>query len=225
MVKVKVCGIKSLGELTACIEEGVDAVGFICGARYKTEDEVKTSFIRKALEMLPPFIESVLVTHLTDIDKISKLIRKSYVTAVQVQDDVVPSALKVLKLRFPYLKLIKAVHVVDERSIEVAKEYEGVVDAILLDSRTKDRIGGTGETHNWEISRRIVEVLNTPVILAGGLSPENVREAIEKVRPYGVDANTNLKGSKGFKDRRKVREFIRRAKGIEKVYSNRVSSP
>lgn len=224
MVKVKVCGIKSLKELIYAIEEGADAVGFVCGVTYKTDDEVQLPFIKKATEILPPFVESVLVTHLTDTDWISELIRKSYVTAVQIQGDVIPSALKILKLRFPYLKLIKAIHVTDTESAEVAKEYEKVADAILLDSRTEDRIGGTGQSHDWEISRKIVDVLSTPVILAGGLSPENVRKAIKKVRPYGVDANTHLKGENGFKDRSRVRDFIRRAKGIEEVHGSGVGS-
>ena len=215
MVRVKVCGIKSKGELIACVEEGVDAVGFICGATHKTEDEVKLSFIRFARKFLPPFIDRVLVTHLTDVDGTSELVRRSYVTSLQLQGNLFPSEIEILKLRFPHLKVIKAVHVLGEESIKLAKEYEKVADAILLDSRTEDRLGGTGKVHDWEISKRIVEEVNIPVILAGGLSPDNVREAVEKVRPYGVDANSRLKGEKGFKDRKKIREFVRKAKGLK----------
>lgn len=214
MVKVKVCGIKSKGELIACAEEGVDAVGFICGVTHKTEDEVKPSFIRFARKVLPPFIDRVLVTHLTDVDRISELVRRSYATSLQLQGDLLPSEVEILKLRFPYLKIIKAVHVFGEESIKLAREFEKTADAILLDSRTEDRLGGTGKVHNWEVSRKIAEEVSVPVILAGGLSPENVEKAVEKVRPYGVDANSRLKGEKGFKDRKKIREFVRKAKGL-----------
>ena len=94
------------------------------------------------------------------------------------------------------------------------KPFESVVDAFILDTLdlANDKVGGTGLVHDWNISRNIVKEISKPVILAGGLTPENVREAIRFVKPYGVDASSGLKDSDGFKDKMKVVNFISRAK-------------
>ncbi|MDW7998591.1 MAG: phosphoribosylanthranilate isomerase, partial [Thermodesulfovibrio sp.] len=94
-----------------------------------------------------------------------------------------------------------------------AKTYEKVADMLILDTKTKDRIGGTGLTHDWNISAMIVKEVNIPVILAGGLNPDNVAQAIEIVKPYGVDCNTGTKGANGYKSPEKIRAFIQNAKG------------
>jgi len=109
------------------------------------------------------------------------------------------------------VKIIKSIHVTGLGAIELAKEYLPFADALLLDSRDGARIGGTGKTHDWEISRKIVRESNKPVILAGGLSPDNVYQAVKKVRPFAVDVNsgveTNLR-----KDPAKMKVFINEAK-------------
>jgi len=98
--------------------------------------------------------------------------------------------------------------VVDESALAAALRFEPLADALRLDSRTPDRIGGTGQTHDWSISRRIVEQARKPVILADGLNPENVAAAVVQVRPYGVDVNTGVKGLDGTKDEGRVRAFV-----------------
>lgn len=215
MVAVKVCGIKSADELSFLRKLPVDAVGFICGATHKTEDEVDPLFVRTAKEILPPFTKRVLVSHLTDHKRMSEIIATSRVDALQLQGNVSVDSIRVLKESFPYLTIIKAIHVLGYDSIKTARKYEGVVDALLLDSRTANRLGGTGRTHDWNISREIVNRVSVPVILAGGLCGENVEEAIKTVQPYGVDANSRLKGENGYKDEEKVKEFVEKAKGIK----------
>jgi phosphoribosylanthranilate isomerase len=108
--------------------------------------------------------------------------------------------------------IIKTVHVKGEESIQEAKKHSRFSDAILLDTAAKE-MGGSGKTHDWEISRRIVEAVEKPVFLAGGLTPENVREAVEMVRPYAVDVSSGVEREKGKKDLEKVRKFIEAAKG------------
>jgi len=109
---------------------------------------------------------------------------------------------------FPDRKFIKAIHVNIDDAVEKAMFYKPIVDAILLDTRTEDRLGGTGIAHDWNLSKKIKETLSCPVILAGGLSPLNVETAIKIVNPYGVDANSKLKNAEGTKDRKKVKDFI-----------------
>jgi phosphoribosylanthranilate isomerase len=126
-----------------------------------------------------------------------------------------PSEVLELKRLLPGMLVMRSVPVVDTASIDIAHAYEGVADFLLLDSyRANDRqIGALGVTHDWSISRRIVEAVRTPVILAGGLGPDNVAEAIRAVRPAGVDSKTRTdKGDTHTKDLEKVRLFHTAAK-------------
>ena len=108
--------------------------------------------------------------------------------------------------------MMKAVHVEGEHSIAEALTLEKYVDAILLDSRTQTRIGGTGIVCDWEISAKICQACQKPVFLAGGLKGENVAEAVAKVRPYGVDAISGVEKPNGDKDEGRMRAFVANAK-------------
>jgi phosphoribosylanthranilate isomerase len=112
------------------------------------------------------------------------------------------------------VKLIKAIPVENVSAIETAECLAPYVDALLVDSRTKDRIGGTGMTHDWGISSKIVLRVNKPVILAGGLNTSNVLEAIRRVRPFGVDVNSGVEFEDGRKDPEKISGFVRLSKGV-----------
>jgi phosphoribosylanthranilate isomerase len=110
-------------------------------------------------------------------------------------------------------KIIKTIHV-NEDSIKKARDYEKFANMILLDTAT-EKAGGSGIAHDWGISSRIVESTEIPVFLAGGLNPENVKEARETVKPYAVDVASGVEGADGGKDINKVKDFIRNAKGLE----------
>lgn len=211
-MKVKICGIKTAEELKSVILSGADAVGFISGITHKSEDAIQPEEVRNLSKLVPPFITPVLVTHLTSLGELFQIIITAQVFTIQLQGDISPENIRLLKQALPYAKFIKAIHVVDRSAIEKAKEYENIVDAILLDSKTSDRLGGTGLTHDWNISAEIVKTVKVPVILAGGLNPDNVKEAINKVKPFGVDVNTGVKGLNGYKDPEKVKRFIEIAK-------------
>jgi len=112
------------------------------------------------------------------------------------------------------MELWKVLNVSYESSIAKAKEYKGAADAIALDTLNKETgaRGGSGKTHDWNISKKIVESVSIPVVLAGGLTPENVAEAIATVSPAGVDVNSGVSNPDGSKDIEKVRAFIKVAK-------------
>ena len=111
--------------------------------------------------------------------------------------------------------MMKAVHVVDENSVQEAMDLEKYADAILLDSRTQTRIGGTGIVCDWDISEKICRACQKPVFLAGGLKPENVAEAVRKVQPFAVDANSGVEKPNGDKDEDRMCAFVQNAKGEE----------
>ncbi|WP_292517325.1 phosphoribosylanthranilate isomerase [Methanoculleus sp.] len=211
-MRIKFCGTASPADMQAAIDAGCDAVGFIMGVTHKSSDVVTPPKAARMIRELPPFIEPVAVTHLQETEDLIRLVRDSHCTTLQIQNTVEPSAIDVIRDALSYIRIVKAVHVMDESAIETAKRYEPYADALILDTRTKEKIGGTGIPHDWNISAKIVANTAIPVILAGGLRPENVAEAIRKVRPYGVDVHTGVKKD-GVRDRGMTLAFAREARG------------
>lgn len=210
-MRVKFCGTASLADMQCAIDAGCDAVGFIMGVTHKSCDFVTPNDAAKMVRRLPPFIEPVAVTHLQDTEDLIRLVEDSRCTTLQIQDSIEPSEIDRIRDALPYLRIVKAVHVMDESALLTAKRYEPHADAIILDTRTEERLGGTGIPHDWNISARIVANSAVPVILAGGLTPENVREAIRKVRPYGVDVHTGVKKD-GHRNPEKTLAFAHEAR-------------
>lgn len=214
MIKVKICGIKRKEDALAAASYGADAIGLLVGQRHTSNDFIGEETAKEITRSLPPFCSSVLVTHITSISEIVGLTQRIGVTTIQLHGDSTPEDAQEIKRQLPHIKLYKVIHVNDESSIEFGKQFLGVVDAILLDTANKatGQVGGTGLVHDWNISRRIIEMYSKPVILAGGLGPDNVREAIEVVNPFGVDVNSGTKNADGFKDYSKLKQFIEAAK-------------
>ncbi len=210
-MRIKFCGTASLTDMQCAVDAGCDAVGFIMGVTYQSADVVTPAEAAEMIRHLPPFIEPVAVTHLHETEDLIGLVNDSHCTTLQIQETVEPSAIGAIRDALPYLKIVKAVHVADESAIRTAKRYEPHADALILDTRTPEKIGGTGIPHDWNISARIVADSAIPVILAGGLRPENVREAIRKVRPYGVDVHTGVKRD-GVRNPERTLAFAREAR-------------
>ena len=210
-MRIKFCGTTSLADMQCGIDAGCDALGFIMGVRYQSSDFVTPEDAARLIQKLPPFIEPVAVTHLRETEDLIRLVRDSHCTTLQIQDTIEPAEIGLIRDALPYIKIIKAIHVTDESAIEAGKLYEPHADALLLDSRTPEKIGGTGIPHDWRISAKIVAGSSIPVILAGGLTPENVYEAIRQVRPYGVDVHTGIKRG-GIRNPERTRAFAREAR-------------
>ena len=214
-LRVKLCGIRSRADLALALSAGADAVGFIVGARHRTEDELSPSAAATLVAALPPMVSSVMVTHLQQAAPILALAQQVRATCLQLQDAIALEELNAIRSALPGVKLIKAVHVSGDReershheTLTQAMALEPLVDALLLDSRTADRIGGTGLPHNWSISRRIVEQIGKPVILAGGLRPENLQAALDAVQPAAVDVNSGIDDAAGAKDPARAAAFV-----------------
>ena len=212
---VKICGIRRHEDALIAAELGADAIGLLVGQRHNSPDFISAAVAREISRTLPPSVEAVLVTQITEVDEIERLLRQSGITAVQLHSEITADSVANLRTRFPDLKVFKSVHVISAESVRYPEGFSKVVDGFVLDTINvaTDQVGGTGKTHDWSISQKIVtRYPEIPIILAGGLNSENVRSAIEYVHPFGVDVNSGTKGSDGFKDARKMREFILEAK-------------
>lgn len=216
MTRVKICGITNIEDALAAVSFGADALGFHVGEVKGSRNIISREEAAKIISQLPPGFETVLVTTSLDADAIVEAARVTHVAAVQFHTDMTVEGILAIKEKLPNVRAYKAVHVHDEYSIDEARKYEKVADAILLDTEAKEKgqVGGTGKTHDWEVSRKIVEAVSLPVILAGGLNPDNVAEAIKKVRPQMVDVNSGVSNSDRAKNLEKVRLFIKTAKSV-----------
>jgi phosphoribosylanthranilate isomerase len=217
MVKVKICGITTLEDARQAIALGADALGFLVGKVHpSTGGFITAEKAREIIENLPPFCSTVLVTHLSRPREVLDTARAMAVNTIQLHGDTSPKEALEIQAALPSVKLYRVIHVFDEGAVSEAKAFEGAVDGIILDTAVKEtgQVGGTGKTHDWGISRKIVEEVSLPVILAGGLTPENVREAIERVGPYAVDVHSGVTHPGGGKDYERMKSFIERAKSV-----------
>jgi phosphoribosylanthranilate isomerase len=214
MIRVKICGNRTIEDVLLSVNFGADAVGLIVGTKYYSEDNISPVLAGELLKKIPPFVSTVLVTHLQSSGEILDIYYQVPTTTIQLHNDISIDEIKTIKQAIPYVRLIKAVHVIDESAIKNSKVFIPFVDALLLDSLTSNRIGGTGKTHDWSISKAITSLSDIPVILAGGLNPENVIQAIEYVRPFGVDVNSGVDSLNGKKDLQKIKRFISLSKNL-----------
>ncbi len=206
MTRVKICGITSREDLELAVEAGADAVGLIVDVDVETAREITPDLALEIARTTPPFVTTVLVTMPDSPESTVGLADRIQPDVVQVHGDLTPGDLAYLSAKLPG-DVIKAV------APEDARDYETVADALLIDSLDESGAGGTGRTHEWERTRELVEELTAPVVLAGGLTPDNVAEATETVRPFAVDVASGVEAKPGRKDPDSVADFVRRAGG------------
>jgi phosphoribosylanthranilate isomerase len=197
---------------------GIDHVGILVGdGEFPRELPLAAAKnVAQAISSPSQFCALFLTANVAAIEAWARELNPSIVHLGASADRLSPADVTDLKNRLPAIRIMRSVPVVGEESIAIAKSYDGIADFILLDShRAHDKqIGALGVTHDWRISRRIVELVRTPVILAGGLGPDNVREAIREVRPDGVDSKTKTDRGDGShaKDIDRVRRFLEAAR-------------
>ncbi|MET7770283.1 phosphoribosylanthranilate isomerase [Nocardia sp. NPDC005366] len=224
-VRAKICGIRSETDLRLAVAAGADAVGFISGITHFSEDGLSAPQAATLSAMVPPFVTRVLVTHLEDASAIVALADEIGVDAIQVHGLVSSATVSQVRATAGGRKILAAVHVTGRDAVAIAQETAQFCDAVLLDSRTEDRLGGTGLTHDWSISAEIVEALaeiGCPVVLAGGLNAGNVGAAIAAVRPFGVDVNSGVEDASGNKSPQACRDFVTAAHDLRASNTARV---
>ncbi len=209
-IRVKICCISSVEEANLAIKYGASALGLVSNMP-SGPGVIDEDLITEIVKITPPPVATFLLTSESRADKIITQQRKTNVNTLQLVDFVPYDELKKLRNKLPTVKLVQVIHVLNERSIEEAKSVEQYVDALLLDSGNPNLdekvLGGTGKQHNWDISKKIREEVNTPLFLAGGLNPQNVHEAIEKIGPFGIDVCSGVR-TNGKLDEEKLKSFF-----------------
>ena len=205
---IKVCGIRSVEEAAGAVDAGATAIGILVGVAESVPDRVTPDVGKKIAASVPGGVTTVMVTHLTDPEEVADIAGYMKVRAVQVHGDMDVRGLRTLRSLLPGVLIIKTIHVTGDEAAFRARDYAAAADMLLLDTAAGGKIGGTGVTHDWSVSAEIVESSRVPVILAGGLNPENVAAAIEQVKPHGVDANSGLEHGDGSKDFEKIKAFV-----------------
>ena len=211
-MRAKICGIRTEEDLKAAVESGADAVGFLLGQVQPSKDFILPGTAARLVRMLPPWITPVIVTHLTEPDEILELSDRTGITTLQLHGGSSPSEVQRVRDALPPAgKVIVTIHPDSETDFVIFKDYYPLADAFLIDSfdRTTGRVGGTGKTNDWNLAAKFVGESPLPVILAGGLTPENAADAIRTVRPYGLDANSGLKNKEtGAVDPIRCKDFV-----------------
>lgn len=195
-IRVKVCCIQNQDEANLAISKGVDALGLV-GPMPSGPGVISNDIIHQISRRISPPTATFLLTSETTASGIVQHHQKVMTSVVQLVDEVDRKELVLLREALPGIKLVQVIHVLGSESIETALEVSDYVDALLLDSGNPNlgikELGGTGRTHNWEISRAIIKQSSKPVFLAGGLNPDNVRKAVDFARPFGVDVCSGLR--------------------------------
>lgn len=210
--RVKVCCISSVDEARLAIRHGAAALGLV-SKMPSGPGPIPEPLIAEIAASIPPPIGSFLLTSEQDVAVIVEQQRRCRVNTIQLVDRIENGSYRDLRAELPGVSLVQVIHVTGEESFdEACRSAKDGVDALLLDSgdqRLAVRLlGGTGRTHNWSVSQRIVEAVPVPVFLAGGLTPENVADAIRAVRPFGVDVCSGLRTG-GQLDETKLAAFFR----------------
>lgn len=208
--RIKVCCIANPAEANMAIEAGADALGLVAQMP-SGPGPIPDQDIRRIIAKVPPPISSFLLTSRTEADDIAAHVQFTGAQTVQIVSHIDVRESERLAEHLPHVRRVQVIHVEDESALDLIRVYAPWVHAFLLDSGRPNsaqvQLGGTGQTHDWEISKAFVEASPLPVFLAGGLNAENVQAAISKVKPFGVDLCSGVR-SQGALDLEKLHRFM-----------------
>jgi phosphoribosylanthranilate isomerase len=208
--RVKICCISSVEEAALAVEAGASALGLVSHMP-SGPGVIGEELIADIAATVPPAIGTFLLTSRQSVDEIVEQQRFCGTNTVQICDHLTNGTHRQLKDALPGISIVQVIHVTGPESVEEAGAVASQVDAILLDSGNQKlpvkELGGTGRKHDWTLSRKIRENVSVPIFLAGGLTPENVRQAIEEVSPFGLDLCSGVRTS-GKLDAQKLERFF-----------------
>jgi len=209
--RLKVCCIATTEEAELAINCGANAVGLVSempsGPGVIPDDRIEEIAAR-----IPPGVSTFLLTSSREVDAIVDQQRRFGVNTIQLCDGLPPEEILELRSLMPGISIVQAIHIAGVDAIDQARAAARAAHALLLDSgdpsKTVKELGGTGRTHDWALSRKIRDEVEVPVWLAGGLTPDNVGEAVRQVQPFGVDICSGLR-TDGLLDEKKLTRFVR----------------
>lgn len=210
MIRAKICCISSPHEAAIAIRAGASALGLV-GPMPSGPGVIADHLIRAIVQQVSPPVATFLLTSETEPNAIAAHHSRVHTNTIQFVDALPAGSYARLRQLLPGIKLVQVIHVIDEASLDEALTAAEEADALLLDSGNPrlavKELGGTGRRHDWRISRQIVDQATVPVFLAGGLSSTNIREALDTVRPFGVDICSGVR-TNGKLDSQKLEQFM-----------------
>ncbi len=209
--RIKICGITNLEDALAAVNFGADSLGFIFASSPR---QITIEQAKKIIKKLPPFITTVAVVVNEKKINLNKIINSGLFNALQLHGEEKPELCRYLSKK---IKIIKSFRVKSKESLKNIGRYK--VEAILLDTFLGHKYGGTGVSFNWDLAKKVTQK-NCPVILSGGLNPDNVAAAIKKVRPYAVDTSSGIEKYPGKKDLKRLKKFINEVKKTNRLFYN-----
>ncbi|MDH5429366.1 MAG: phosphoribosylanthranilate isomerase [Nitrospirota bacterium] len=200
-IKIKICGITNAEDAQVAVEAGADALGFVFYP--KSPRCIEHAVAKRIIAQLPPFVLSVGVFVNQDQETIRNIYNECGLAFAQLHGDETPTFCETLSR-----PVLRALRLQDRGSLLALAEYKGRIGmrGFVVDAFSSDAYGGTGQTVDWTLAREVAK--NAPILLAGGLTPKNVQEAIQQVQPYGVDVSSGVEERPGKKDHEKVRAFV-----------------
>ncbi|PSB01454.1 phosphoribosylanthranilate isomerase [Merismopedia glauca] len=204
-MRVKICGITKVDQGVAITQLGATALGFICvpsSSRYVTSSQIKS-----VIQALPSKIDCIGVFAEATIAEITQVVSQTLLSGVQLHGSESPEFCQELREKLPEVEIIKAFRLKNAEYLSQIPAYFNFVDTFLLDAYHPQMLGGTGITIDWNILKEFNSP--SPWLLAGGLTPENARQAIEQVRPHGIDLSSGVEKAPGNKDLDKVAQLFR----------------
>lgn len=213
MARAKICGVTTAADLEAVAAAGADAAGLLVDVPVDSPREITPDRAATLVEAAPPFLTTVLVTMPETVADALALVERVEPDAIQVHGGLGPGAVADLAASVAGDVLFA----VDADDVDDARRYDDVVDALVVDSVDDAGGGGTGETHDWERTREATATLTSPVVLAGGLHPDTVADAVRTVEPYAVDVASGVERTGGEKDPDAVCRFVDRARNARRT--------
>ena len=212
--RVKICCIGSVAEAQLAIKYGASALGLV-GPMPSGPGVIASSLAHEIVRAVPPPISTFLLTSETTASRILAHHQKVPTSTIQLVDEIATKEYAVLRSGLPGVKLVQVIHVLNEGSIAQAQKAAEFADAILLDSGNPGlpvkSLGGTGNTHDWQLSVAIKKAIDIPIFLAGGIKPDNVRDAVQTVKPHGIDLCSGVR-TNGKLNENKLRAFFEELK-------------
>lgn len=209
-IRVKICCISSVEEAELALSCGASALGMV-GQMPSGPGVISDQRILEITASLPPMVSTFLLTSETQPKVIVDHLKQVNTSTIQIVDLVKTSVYDHIRNELPNVKIVQVIHVLNNESVQQAIDVSPYVDAILLDSGNPNlptkELGGTGHTHNWDLSLTIRKQVDVPIILAGGINRSNVKQAINHVKPYGVDLCSSVR-TNGKLDEKKLKLFF-----------------
>ena len=212
-MNIQMAGIRNAKDAIMCVDKGVNIIGLLVGQAHTSDDFISKELAKEIKNALPKNIKTTLITHLENAKDIIDIATYIDVDYIQLHSHLPETEVEVIKKALPDKKLLRLIHIDSDGKLLTDISKIKIADFYFTDSINvkTNQVGGTGLTHNLDADKMLVETLDRPVFIAGGLTPDNVSAAVKYCRPYGVDVNSGCRAEDGSRDEQKVADFVKNA--------------